>query len=198
MHADRLKSSLAVAAIALIGLTAAPAHAQEALPSQLAGTWRITRALPTQNTGCWESAASLVGTTLTYRPASMRWHGGEVQLNGVVTRTLTSSVFEKETASAWGLPLRLTDLNIQSPHVLEIDLQHEDADITGSTTEVPGDSVLLVGRNTIVVSACGSFFQATRISPGITHMPGQGELADNRPIPAVRPSNLLSTSFQKK
>jgi len=41
-------------------------------------------------------------------------------------------------------------------------MQHEDADITGATTEVPGDSVLLAGPSRIIVSACGVFFEARR------------------------------------
>jgi len=45
---------------------------------------------------------------------------------------------------------------------VEVDMQHEDADITGATTEVPGDSVLLAGPSRIIVSACGVFFEARR------------------------------------
>jgi hypothetical protein len=97
-----------------------------------------------------------------YRPASMRWKRGLIPLNGVVTRTLTPEVFAKESATTYGTPLKLTDLNITTPSVLEIDLQHEDADITGSTTEVPGDTILYVNKNTIVISACGTYFQAIR------------------------------------
>jgi hypothetical protein len=41
-------------------------------------------------------------------------------------------------------------------------------DITGATTEVPGDSVLLAGPNRIVVSACGVYFEATR-SAAVSH-----------------------------
>ena len=93
----------------------------------------------------------------------MRWHGGEVPLTGIVTRTVTADTFTQETGHAPSArPSPSSELNITSPRVLEVDMQHEDADVTGSTTEVPGDSVLLVGRNTIVISACGTYFEATR------------------------------------
>ena len=152
-------------ALILLLLTTPAALPQEPFPTQIAGSWKITRTLPTTNHGCWDKAPTLLGTTLTYRPASMRWKGGLVPLNGVATRTLTQDVFAKESATTYGAPLNLTDLNITTPRVLEIDRQHEDADITGSTTEVPGDTILYVNKNTIVISACGTYFQATRSSP---------------------------------
>jgi hypothetical protein len=159
-------TSLTHAAKSLVALAAlvlgCNAHAQESLPQQVAGTWKIVRMLPTKNTGCWDGAKSLVGTALTYRQHEMRWQGGSIPLTGIVTRTVTTDTFTEETSHTLGTPLRLTELNITSPRVLEVDMQHDDADVTGSTTEIPGDSVLLVGRNTIVVSACGTFFEATR------------------------------------
>ena len=153
-----LTKNLARSLTTLAILTAAgtTARAQEALPAQVAGTWKIVRQLPTKNTGCWDAAKTLVGTTLTYRQTQMRWRGGEVPLNGIVTRTVTPASFQKET------DLTLAELNILAPRVTEVDMQHDDADVTGSTTEIPGDSVLLVARNTIVVSACGTYFEAIR------------------------------------
>jgi hypothetical protein len=46
--------------------------------------------------------------------------------------------------------------------IREVDLQHEDADVTGATTEVPGDTVVLAGPGRIIVSACGVYYEATR------------------------------------
>ena len=132
------------------------------MPAQMIGTWKIVRTMPTKNPGCWNGAKDLVGSTLTYRPREMRWRGGIVHLSGVATRTQTTETFQQENQTTFGTPLTLADLNIMGSQVMEVDLQHEDADVTGATTEVPGDSVLLVGRNTIVVSACGTYFEATR------------------------------------
>jgi hypothetical protein len=56
----------------------------------------------------------------------------------------------------------LAELGIRTEQVTEIDLQHEDADITGATTEVPGDTVVIAGPGRIVVSACGVFYEAVR------------------------------------
>jgi len=151
----------ALAALAFTGLSSS--LSAEPLPSQLAGTWRITRVLPTHNTTCWsaEQARPLLGTTLTYRDNAMRWRGGDVPLEGITTRELTDTQFRKENTGSEG-SAEFAQLGIRSHSVTEVDLQHEDADITGATTEVPGDSILLVGANRIVVSACGVYFEATR------------------------------------
>jgi hypothetical protein len=137
--------------------------AAEPLPSRLAGRWKITRILPTKNTPCWDASQTrpLLGSTLEYHDDAMRWRGGEVPLQGVVTRSITAAEFRKENSSL-GNPPDFADLGIHTPRVTEVDLQHEDADITGATTEVPGDAVLIAGPNRIVVSACGVFFEATR------------------------------------
>jgi hypothetical protein len=140
----------------------------EPLPGRLQGTWRITRVLPTTNKTCWnkEQALPLVGSTLTYRDDSMHWRGGDVPIAGIATREVTEEQFRKEN-SGGETPADFSQLGIHAHAVTEVDLQHEDADITGSTTEVPGDSVLLVGPNRIVVSACGVYFEATRA--GVLH-----------------------------
>ncbi len=165
MH-TRLQRCLAALAAPMLLATALSA---ESLPARLGGTWRITRVLPTTNNTCWgrEQAEPLIGSTLTYRDDALRWRGGEVALEDVTTRKLTAAEFSKENSGST-TPASFVQLGIHAPSVMEVDLQHEDMDITGATTEVPGDSVLLAGPNRIVVSACGVFFEATRTA-GITH-----------------------------
>lgn len=152
-------------------LLAAPLSA-EPLPRRLQGAWRITRVLPTSNTACWgrKQAQPLIGSILTYRDDSLRWRGGTVPLEDVSTRTVTADEFSKENGGSAGSDraASFTQLGIHFRTVLEVDLQHQDMDITGATTEVPGDSVLLAGPNRIIVSACGVFFEATRAS-AMTH-----------------------------
>jgi hypothetical protein len=135
----------------------------ETLPSQLAGSWRITRILPTHNTACWndEQAQPLVGSTLSYSRDAMQWRGGTVPVQGVVVRQVTEKEFRNENSGSSG-GVDFLQLGIRTRQVMEVDLQHEDADITGATTEVPGDSILVAGPNRIIVSACGVFFEATR------------------------------------
>jgi len=146
-------------------LWSATAHAQEPLPPRLAGTWRIVRILPSTNQPCWapEQAKTLVGTTLTYRPKSMRWRGGSVPLIGITTRTLTPQDFAHDYPGVGEAKLENITVQVPPTGLLEVNFQHEDMDITGSTTEVPGDSVLLIAPSRIVVSACGVFYEATRL-----------------------------------
>lgn len=148
---------------ALVGLSLSA----EPLPSRLQGTWHITRVLPTSNTGCWDrqQAEPLVGSNLTYRDNAMRWRGGSVPLEDVTTRNVTASEFARENGGDGSVSF--AQLGIHTQAVTEVDLQHEDMDITGASTEVPGDSVLLAGPNRIVVSACGVYFEATR-GAGVT------------------------------
>ncbi len=144
-------------------LMEALAGGAQTLPSQLAGSWKITRVMPTHNTACWDAtqAQPLLGSTLYYSSTAMRWRGGEVPLQGITMRMVTGAQFKKENSGDDGAA-DFMQLGIRSGSVLEVNMQHEDADITGATTEVPGDSVLIAGQNRIVVSACGVFFEARR------------------------------------
>jgi hypothetical protein len=136
------------------------------LPPQLSGSWKITKILPTHNTSCWtaDRAQPLVGSMLSYSNRSMRWQGGSVPLQGVATREVTEEQFRKENTGENGFA-DFAQIGIHAASVIEVDLQHDDADITGATTEVPGDSILLAGPNRIVVSACGIYFEAIRPAP---------------------------------
>lgn len=149
---------------AVVAITFADSTAAEPLPNRLEGSWHITRILPTSNTACWsqEQAEPLVGSRLIYSTNTMSWQGGEVALSDIATRTVTASEFRHENPGADGAAASFKQLGIESASVTEVDMQHEDADITGATTEVPGDSVLMAGTGRIVVSACGVYFEAVR------------------------------------
>jgi len=142
---------------------AAPAQYLGSLPRSVAGTWRITRVLPTTNSTCWsrQDAMPLLGSTLTYRPSSMRWRGGEVPLTDVSLRQVTDREFREENAGPQS-PADFAQLGIHAHTIMEVDLQHEDSDVLPASTAVPGDSILLVAPNRIVVNACGVYFEATR------------------------------------
>ena len=152
--------------IVAIGLALAVSTAGNAsvepLPARLEGSWRITRILPTTNDGCWtkERATPLVGTTLIYHPKSMEWQGGKISVDSITSRTVSDGEFRKESSGA--KPATFAQVGIAAHSVTEVNLQHEDQDITGSSTEVPGDSILLAAPNRIVVSACGVYMEATK------------------------------------
>lgn len=154
-----IKRFVCAAALAAVSLSLSA----EPLPPGLSGNWRITRVLSSSDQACWDAtrARELVGTTLSYRSSSMRWQSVSVPLEGVVTRTVTPAQFRKGN-SAFGAAPEFAQLGIRGTRVTEVDLQHEDSDVTGASTELPGDSVLLLSPSRIVVSACGVFYEATR------------------------------------
>jgi len=144
------------------------------LPRSLAGTWRISRVLPTTNSTCWtrQQGQSLLGSALTYRTNSMRWRGGQVPLTDVSLRKITNAEFRQENAGPES-PADFAQLGIHAGSVTEVDLQHEDADVLPASTSVPGDSVLLVAPNRIIVNACGVYFEATRAVNNTTQSSGK-------------------------
>jgi hypothetical protein len=158
-----MKTFLQIGALGLSAMVLAGAIGGEPVPARLLGTWRVVRILPTGNKPCWDplQARQLVGMTLVYRAHAMHWRGGEVPVQDAFLRTVTAQEFQKENGGE-GEFADFAQLGIHAAAVTEVDLQHEDADITGATTEVPGDTVLLAGPNRIVVSACHVFYEATR------------------------------------
>ena len=131
----------------------------QAMPAALAGSWRIAKVMATDRKACWDEtrAKELVGSRLVYGQGQMTWKGGTVAVPEALTRTLSRRKYEEQ------YKVDLGELGIAAATVVEIDLQHEDADVTGYTTEVPGDTVLLAGPGRIVVSACGVYYAAVRV-----------------------------------
>lgn len=151
---DRVNAWLGMA-VAILCVSEARA---QAMPAALLGSWKIVKILPTQNIACWDAARAktLVGAVLTYRSRAMTWQGGSVPVPETVTRTLSRRKYMDE------YKVDLPELGIGAASVQEFNLQHEDADITGATTEVPGDTVVIAGPGRIVVSACGVYYSAVR------------------------------------
>ena len=145
--------------LALVGLAARASEGQ--VPASLVGTWRVEKILTVAKTACWDEirGKELMGSELEYGAGEMVWKGGAVPLIGLraVDRTLTRAKYEEE----YGVTLKT--LGIAAGSVQEVDLQHEDADVTGDSTEVPGDTVVLAGAGRIVVSACGVYYEAVRV-----------------------------------
>ena len=144
---------------ALLLLAFAAAASPQAMPASLLGRWRIERVLPTHNVACWDEARArtLLGTSLRFEPGRLRGAAGETTVTETLSRTLSRRKFQEE------YKVDLPELTVRAETVTELDLQHEDADYTGATTEVPGDTVVLAGPGRIVVSACGVFYLAVRV-----------------------------------
>ncbi len=155
MISSRLLTHLGLA----LATVSVAAHAQ-AIPASVNGRWRIVRILPTRNAQCWDEgrAKKLVGSTLFYQAHAMVWQGGTASISEALTRTISRRKFMDEYSVGFD------ELGIHAESITEIDLQHEDADITGATTEIPGDTIVLAGPGRIVVSACGVFYSAVRVT----------------------------------
>lgn len=164
---DRFSRCLSVTALSIAAffpvLPGSCVALAEQLPASLRGTWRIARVLPTTNSRCWsqKDGESLVGSTLTYSQSEMRWRGGVVRLMDIDTRELSGAEFSRENAGAEE-PASFAQLGVSAESLTEVDMQHEDAAVLPASTEVPGDSVLMVAPDRIVVSACGVYYEATR------------------------------------
>lgn len=154
------KRQLAKGFAFLAAILGASGAAAQSIPPSLSGKWRIVKILPTHNQQCWDEARAkaLIGTVMVYQAHAMVWQGGGVPITDALSRTLTRRKFQEE------YQVELPELGIAAGSVEEIDLQHEDADITGATTEVPGDTILLAGPGKIVVSSCGVFYAAVRVA----------------------------------
>ncbi len=53
-------------------------------------------------------------------------------------------------------------LGIATPRATQITIEHPDANVTGGTTEIPGDVVILRDSNPLVFSVCNLYFLAER------------------------------------
>ena len=153
-------SSRSLVQLALALATLCASSRAQAIPASVAGRWRIVKIIPTKNVQCWDEARAkmLVGSTLFYRAHAMVWQGGTESITEALTRTISRRDFQGEYTVSFD------ELGIHAESITEIDLQHEDADVTGGSTEVPGDTIVLTGPGRIVVSACGVFYSAVRVT----------------------------------
>ena len=156
MKIHSVAACLGLSTFVLIGIKSTA----QSIPTLIVGRWRIQKILPTHNPQCWDEdeAKALIGNTLTYQAHAMTWRGGTEPISYALSRTQNRSSFMEE------YKVDLPELGITAQSVEEIDLQHEDADVTGATTEIPGDTILVAGRGRIVVSACGVFYSAIRVA----------------------------------
>lgn len=153
-------------AILFLGL-AQVAPAQE-IPNILWGQWTIQRMLPTRSISCWGQAESdaLIGTTLEYSRELFRWQNVVVRIPAVEVTQITAERFARVFSGAGknSSQVDFEQLGIDQPQTVQVVVRHSSAQITGGTVEIPGDYVLVKDEKTILVTACGVWFEATRDS----------------------------------
>lgn len=69
---------------------------------------------------------------------------------------------ENSSPSSSGSQVDFRQLGIVAKQATEISIRHEAAKVSGATTEIPGDNVLVKDANTIIFSVCNLYFEAKR------------------------------------
>jgi hypothetical protein len=140
----------------------------QTIPRELWGSWTITRAMPTTTIGCWGKAEAkkLIGTQIEYSSDIFRWKSVVTRNPKADVTTVSAEQFQQENSGGGGQDSQVTfrQLGITAESAKQVTIQHVDADITGGTTEIPGDRVWLKDQRTIVFAVCNSYFEARKIS----------------------------------
>jgi hypothetical protein len=143
--------------------------AAQNIPQELVGKWVIQRELPTRTISCWgeKEAKAIIGTEIEYTTDSFRWKHIVVKHPNVGVAVVSAEQFQRENSSPSvnGSQVAFRQLGIDAPEIKQVSINHEPAEITVATTEIPGDVVLLKNRNAIVFSVCNVYFEAKRLRP---------------------------------
>jgi hypothetical protein len=136
------------------------------VPKELWGTWVVRREVPTTTISCWgdKEAKKLIGTEIEYSAQRFRWNKTVTKNPAAETITITAQRFHDENSGGGANSSQVTfpQLGIKEEKVVQIVIRHPTANITGATSEIPGDSILLKDKNTIIFSVCGVYFEAKR------------------------------------
>jgi hypothetical protein len=139
------------------------------IAQELWGKWTIEKILPTQNAGCWDQkqANALVATSLEYRADSLAWKDKPLRNLGSTTTWLQAKDFAADNSGSAG-SVDFHQLGINSTAVQEIEIRHPDASVYEKSADccasVPGETVMITGRNTMVLGVCGIYYGASRVS----------------------------------
>lgn len=139
------------------------------IPRELVGKWAIQRELPTRTISCWgeKQAKASIGSEIEYTADSFTWKHIVVKHPTVAIAVVSAEQFQRENSSPSvnGSQVSFRQLGIDAPEMKQVSISHEPAEITGATTEIPGDVVLLKNRNAIVFSVCNIYFEAKQLRP---------------------------------
>jgi hypothetical protein len=152
-------------AAAALFLLAPISHAQ-AIPQEIWGKWVVRRILQTDSISCWGKSESkaILGTELEYSHDLFRWKDVVTRNPIAETRTITANQFHDENSGQGSRSSQVTfgQVGIKKSETLQVTIQHPPARITGGTIEIPGDTVWLKDKSTIVFSACNVYFEARK------------------------------------
>lgn len=133
------------------------------VPFQLWGKWTVSKILPVSTVSCWDQkqADAVVGTEIEYSANSFRWKDKVTKDPAARTETVTDQKFTEDHSGSSSF-VNFKQLGINSDSATQISITHPVAEITGATTEVPGDTVLVVDATHIVFSLCNVYFLAVK------------------------------------
>ena len=147
-------------------LSVLKANAAQTIPKELWGTWVVRREVPTTTISCWgeKEAKTLIGTEIKYSATLFRWNKVATRNPDAKIETISADQFHDQNSggSSSGSQVNLRQLGIKTDKVKQVIIQHPDRNITGATSEIPGDSVLIKDKNTIIFSVCQVYFEAKR------------------------------------
>lgn len=156
-----------------IGLSVGPLMAQGALssgsvPRELRGKWKVIKELDTRTISCWgeEDAKRVLGTTIEYSSDQINWRGLRTKALGAEIKTITAEQFHDQNSGGGANDSQIDfgQLGINQSKAVQIAIHHADAEITGATTEFPGDRVLMKRATVIIFSVCNLYFEARRVN----------------------------------
>ena len=139
---------------------------EQTIPKELWGKWVVRREVHTTTISCWgeEEAKTLIGTEVEYSAESFRWHRIVTKNPTAEITTITAKQFHDENCGQGANSSQVTfrQLGIKAEKAIQVVIRHPAANITGATGEIPGDSVLIKDKNTIIFSVCNIYFEAER------------------------------------
>ncbi|MGC1382731.1 MAG: lysozyme inhibitor LprI family protein, partial [Candidatus Acidiferrales bacterium] len=148
--------------------TAAPVGTPTAgtIPAELIGTWTVVKTLPTKTISCWgeAEAKTVIGTDIVYTADSFQWKDAVAKDPKVTKAVLSAHNFALNNSGGGANDSNVSfkQLGITSSRAAQITIEHADANVTGGTTEIPGDVVILRDPTHLVFSVCNLYFLAQR------------------------------------
>jgi hypothetical protein len=139
----------------------------QTIPKEVWGRWTVRRELPATTISCWGEAEArkLIGTELEYSADLFRWQDLVTKRPVAERRIVSAEQFHAENSGMGTSSSQVTfaQLGIHGKQVTSVSIQHPEGNVSATTTEIPGDNILIRDRDTLVFSVCNVYFEARRI-----------------------------------